>query len=54
MVPLQIYFLQRKLSNKRGPPVLPNRLQKKANTSDAVIGDKPADSNKEKKKVVIR
>ncbi|XP_035021719.1 mannosidase, alpha, class 1B, member 1b [Hippoglossus stenolepis] len=38
---------QRKLSNKRGPPVLQNRLQRKGNTSDTVVVDKAADSKKE-------
>ncbi|XP_040897421.1 endoplasmic reticulum mannosyl-oligosaccharide 1,2-alpha-mannosidase-like isoform X2 [Toxotes jaculatrix] len=38
---------QRKLSNKRGPPVLQNRLQRKVNTSDTVVEDKAADSKKE-------
>ncbi|XP_042278451.1 mannosidase, alpha, class 1B, member 1b isoform X1 [Thunnus maccoyii] len=36
---------QRKLSNKRGPPALQNRLQKKGNTSDPQ--DKAADIKKE-------
>ncbi|KAF3696306.1 Endoplasmic reticulum mannosyl-oligosaccharide 1,2-alpha-mannosidase [Channa argus] len=35
---------QRKLYNRRGPPVLQNRLQKKGNTSDTMIKDKSADS----------
>lgn len=49
------HFLQRKLSNKRGPPVLPNRLQKKGNASDTMIEDKAADSKKEgKEEGVIR
>ncbi|XP_053277830.1 mannosidase, alpha, class 1B, member 1b isoform X2 [Pleuronectes platessa] len=38
---------QRKLSNKRGPPVLRNRLQRKGNTSDTVVVDKVADGKKE-------
>lgn len=38
---------QRKLSNKRGPPVLQNRLLKKGNVSDTVADDKAADSKKE-------
>ncbi|KAM9858344.1 mannosidase, alpha, class 1B, member 1b [Aulostomus maculatus] len=37
---------QRKLSNKRGPPVLQNRLQKKGNLSDPLVQDKPGDSKK--------
>ncbi|XP_075934225.1 mannosidase, alpha, class 1B, member 1b isoform X2 [Anarhichas minor] len=38
---------QRKLSHKRGPPILQNRLQKKGNASDSVVEDKAADSKKE-------
>ncbi len=38
---------QRKLSNKRGPPVLQNRLQKKGNVSDTVGENKVADNKKE-------
>ncbi|XP_071337940.1 mannosidase, alpha, class 1B, member 1b isoform X2 [Trachinotus anak] len=38
---------QRKLSNRRGPPVLQNRLQRKGNTSDTVAEDKPAGDQKE-------
>ncbi|XP_032433793.1 mannosidase, alpha, class 1B, member 1b [Xiphophorus hellerii] len=38
---------QRKLSNKRGPPVLPNRLQKKGNTSNILSEVKAADIKKE-------
>ncbi|XP_062240845.1 mannosidase, alpha, class 1B, member 1b [Platichthys flesus] len=38
---------ERKLSNKRGPPVLRNRLQRKGNTSDTVVVDKVADGKKE-------
>ncbi|XP_034397060.1 mannosidase, alpha, class 1B, member 1b isoform X3 [Cyclopterus lumpus] len=45
--PLPEQTSQRKLSNKRRPPVLQNRLQKQANASDTVIEDKAADSKKE-------
>uniref|UniRef100_A0A8C3G5D6 alpha-1,2-Mannosidase n=1 Tax=Cyclopterus lumpus TaxID=8103 RepID=A0A8C3G5D6_CYCLU len=45
---------QRKLSNKRRPPVLQNRLQKQANASDTVIEDKAADSKKEEEEGDIR
>ncbi|XP_040012119.1 mannosidase, alpha, class 1B, member 1b [Xiphias gladius] len=38
---------KRKLSNKRGPPILQNRLQRKGNTSDIAVKDKAADSKKE-------
>ncbi|XP_043966856.1 mannosidase, alpha, class 1B, member 1b [Gambusia affinis] len=38
---------QRKLSNKRGPPVLPNRLQKKGNASNILSEVKAADIKKE-------
>ncbi|KAL3966289.1 endoplasmic reticulum Man9GlcNAc2 1,2-alpha-mannosidase [Sarotherodon galilaeus] len=47
---IKIYFFlspQRKLSNKRGPPVL-NRLQKKGNTSDTSAVEKATDSSKKK------
>ncbi|XP_008283380.1 mannosidase, alpha, class 1B, member 1b [Stegastes partitus] len=37
---------QKKLSNKRGPPVLQNRLQKKGNASEIVVEVKAADSKK--------
>ncbi|XP_051278267.1 mannosidase, alpha, class 1B, member 1b [Dicentrarchus labrax] len=37
---------QRKLFNKRGPPVLQNRLQKKGNASDTAAEDKAADGKK--------
>lgn len=40
-------FAQRKLSNKRGPPVLQNRLQKNGNVSDTVVEEKAAGSKKE-------
>ncbi|XP_029367289.1 mannosidase, alpha, class 1B, member 1b [Echeneis naucrates] len=40
---------QRKLSNKRGPPVLQNRLQKKGNASDAIVDETPVDGEKERK-----
>lgn len=45
---------QRKVSNRRGPPVLQNRLQKKGNASEIVVEDKAADSKKEdeEKKVI--
>lgn len=36
-----------KLSKKRGPPVLLNRLQKKGNSSDTERGEKAADSKKD-------
>ncbi|XP_047447663.1 mannosidase, alpha, class 1B, member 1b [Mugil cephalus] len=42
---------QRKLSNKRGPPLLQNHLQRKRNASDVVIEDKAAGSKKEGKEV---
>ncbi|XP_054876494.1 mannosidase, alpha, class 1B, member 1b isoform X2 [Poeciliopsis prolifica] len=45
--PLPEQLSQRKLSNKRGPPVLPNRLQKKGNTSNILSEVKAADSKKE-------
>ncbi|KAM4575763.1 mannosidase, alpha, class 1B, member 1b isoform 2-T4 [Odontesthes bonariensis] len=38
---------ERKLSNKRGPPVLQNRLEKKGNTSDSAVKDEGADSKRE-------
>ncbi|XP_051806649.1 endoplasmic reticulum mannosyl-oligosaccharide 1,2-alpha-mannosidase-like [Acanthochromis polyacanthus] len=38
---------QRKSSNKRGPPVLQNRLQQKGNASETVVEDRAADSKKE-------
>ncbi|KAK9523268.1 hypothetical protein VZT92_019670 [Zoarces viviparus] len=39
---------QRKLSHKRGPPILQSRLQKKGNASDSVVEeDKAADSKRE-------
>ncbi|XP_028433183.1 mannosidase, alpha, class 1B, member 1b isoform X1 [Perca flavescens] len=38
---------QRKLSNRRGPPVLQNRLQKKENASNTVVEDKASDNKKE-------
>lgn len=41
------HLSQRKLSNKRGPPFLQNRLQKKENVSNTVVEDKPADNKKE-------
>lgn len=41
------FVLQRKLSNKRGPPVLQNRLQKSGNGSDTVVEEKPAGDEKE-------
>ncbi|XP_031156765.1 mannosidase, alpha, class 1B, member 1b isoform X2 [Sander lucioperca] len=44
---------QRKLSNKRGPPVLQNRLQKKENASNTVVEDKASDSKKEGEEGVI-
>ncbi|KAM4746523.1 mannosidase, alpha, class 1B, member 1b [Anableps anableps] len=46
--PLPKQLPQRKLSNKRGPPVLPNRLQKKGNTSNILSEDKVADIRKER------
>uniref|UniRef100_A0A3P8T0W7 alpha-1,2-Mannosidase n=1 Tax=Amphiprion percula TaxID=161767 RepID=A0A3P8T0W7_AMPPE len=45
--PLPELTSQRKLSNKRGPPVLQNRLQKKGNASETVVEDRAADSKKE-------
>ncbi|XP_030581445.1 mannosidase, alpha, class 1B, member 1b isoform X2 [Archocentrus centrarchus] len=47
--PMQEQPSQRKLSNKRRPPVL-NHLQKKGNTSDTGAVDKAADSIKKKGK----
>lgn len=44
---LCLHLPQKKLSNKRGPPVLQNRLQKKGNTSDTVVEDKASDTKKE-------
>ncbi|KAE8291633.1 Endoplasmic reticulum mannosyl-oligosaccharide 1,2-alpha-mannosidase [Larimichthys crocea] len=44
---------QRILPNKRGPPVLHNRLQKKGNVSDAAVKDKAAESKKEGEEGVI-
>ncbi|XP_078106444.1 mannosidase, alpha, class 1B, member 1b isoform X2 [Sander vitreus] len=44
---------QRKLSNKRGPPILQNRLQKKENASNTVVEDKASDSKKEGEEEVI-
>nr|XP_019957933.1 PREDICTED: endoplasmic reticulum mannosyl-oligosaccharide 1,2-alpha-mannosidase [Paralichthys olivaceus] len=44
---------QRKLSNKRGPPVLQNRLQRKGNTSDIVVANKASDSKKEGEEEII-
>ncbi|XP_076586396.1 mannosidase, alpha, class 1B, member 1b isoform X1 [Chaetodon auriga] len=38
---------KKKLSNRRGPPVLQNRLQKKGNASDTVVDDKAAETKKE-------
>uniref|UniRef100_A0A8C9YFD3 alpha-1,2-Mannosidase n=1 Tax=Sander lucioperca TaxID=283035 RepID=A0A8C9YFD3_SANLU len=38
------HLSQRKLSNKRGPPVLQNRLQKKENASNTVVEDKASDT----------
>ncbi|XP_039658589.1 mannosidase, alpha, class 1B, member 1b isoform X5 [Perca fluviatilis] len=44
---------QRKLSNRRGPPVLQNRLQKKENASNTVVEDKASDHKKEGEEGVI-
>ncbi|TMS03491.1 hypothetical protein E3U43_000380 [Larimichthys crocea] len=44
---------RRILPNKRGPPVLHNRLQKKGNVSDAAVKDKAAESKKEGEEGVI-
>ncbi|XP_026198487.1 mannosidase, alpha, class 1B, member 1b [Anabas testudineus] len=44
---------QRKLSNKRGPPILQNRIQKKGNTSDTVARDKVVDSKNGKKETGV-
>ncbi|KAM4578224.1 mannosidase, alpha, class 1B, member 1b isoform 2-T2 [Fundulus diaphanus] len=41
---------QRKLSNKRGPPVLQSRLQKKGNISNIISEDKAAELRKEGEK----
>lgn len=41
------HLSQRKLPNKRGPPFLQNRLQKKENVSNTVVEDKAADKKKE-------
>uniref|UniRef100_UPI0037E91FAC mannosidase, alpha, class 1B, member 1b n=1 Tax=Semicossyphus pulcher TaxID=241346 RepID=UPI0037E91FAC len=51
--PLPEQTSQRKLSNKRGPPFLPNRLQRKGNTSDTVVEAKAADSRKEVNEVGV-
>uniref|UniRef100_A0A3P9PSG1 alpha-1,2-Mannosidase n=1 Tax=Poecilia reticulata TaxID=8081 RepID=A0A3P9PSG1_POERE len=45
--PLPDQLSQRKLSNKRGPPVRPNRLQKQGNTSNILSEVKVADIKKE-------
>lgn len=52
-LPLPEQTSQRKLSNKRGPPVLHNRLQKKGNTSDPVVEGKAADGKKGEEEGVI-
>ncbi|XP_047237884.1 mannosidase, alpha, class 1B, member 1b isoform X3 [Girardinichthys multiradiatus] len=41
--PLPEQLSQRKLSNKRGPPILQNRLQNKGNASNILSEDKAAD-----------
>ncbi|XP_074493233.1 mannosidase, alpha, class 1B, member 1b [Sebastes fasciatus] len=46
-LPLPEDTSQRKLSKKRGPPILQNRLQKKGNASNNVVEDKAADNKKE-------
>ncbi|XP_072244683.1 mannosidase, alpha, class 1B, member 1b isoform X1 [Leuresthes tenuis] len=38
---------ERKLSNKRGPPVLQNGVEKKGNTSDTAVKDEGADNKRE-------
>ena len=48
------HLSQRKLSNRRGPPVLQNRLQKKENASNTVVEDKASDHKKEGEEGVIR
>ncbi|XP_074525945.1 mannosidase, alpha, class 1B, member 1b [Halichoeres trimaculatus] len=52
-LPLPEQTSQRKLSNKRGPPVLHNRLQVKGNSSEAGQGDKAAKRKKEGEEGVI-
>ncbi|XP_029295365.1 mannosidase, alpha, class 1B, member 1b isoform X2 [Cottoperca gobio] len=51
--PLPEQTSQRKLSNKRGPPVLQNRVQMKGNASNTVVEDKAADGKKEGEEEVI-
>lgn len=45
--PLPEQLSQRKLSNKRGPPVLLNHIRKKGNTSNILSEEKAADVRKE-------
>ncbi|KAL7391187.1 hypothetical protein ABVT39_005664 [Epinephelus coioides] len=52
-LPLPEQTSQRKLSNKRGPPVLHNRLQKKGNASDPVVEGKAVDGKKGEEEGVI-
>ncbi|XP_029999418.1 mannosidase, alpha, class 1B, member 1b [Sphaeramia orbicularis] len=46
-LPLPEQTSKRKLSNKRGPPIILNHLQKNGNASNAVAQDKAADGKKE-------
>ncbi|CAJ1068688.1 endoplasmic reticulum mannosyl-oligosaccharide 1%2C2-alpha-mannosidase-like [Xyrichtys novacula] len=52
-LPLPEQTSQRKLSNKRGPPILQNRLQRKGNNSDTGLREKPADKRKDGEEGVI-
>ncbi|XP_049907316.1 mannosidase, alpha, class 1B, member 1b [Epinephelus moara] len=52
-LPLPEQTSQRKLSNKRGPPVLHNRLQKKGNASDPVVEENAANGKKGEEEGVI-
>lgn len=42
------HFPQRRLPNKRGPPILQNRLQKIGNASDVQVENEAADGRKER------
>ncbi|XP_069576189.1 mannosidase, alpha, class 1B, member 1b [Brachyistius frenatus] len=46
-LPLPEQTSQRKSPNKRGPPVLQNRLQQKGNPSETVVKEKAAESKKD-------
>ncbi|XP_034547328.1 mannosidase, alpha, class 1B, member 1b [Notolabrus celidotus] len=52
-LPLPEQTSQRKLSNKRRPPILQNRLQVKGNISDNELGERAADKKKDGEEVVI-